>query len=289
MTDENSSSLMVGPTLRINPIFHERKFVFDKKLVFILMPFSETWSDRIWEKLKDIITKKELRPERADNRYGAIITEDIWTGIMEARLIVCDTTGWNPNVFYELGIAHTLGKHVILLTQPTNHLPFDTQGLRHFVYTDNPDGMRKLETELPQWIDHCLSLKMEIERITEGKKGRTTDKELRKAAKEAKREAKRLGKTKLKEAWLLNSKGYDPPLPPTEHPVLRSQFGVVKTRMMQYANAFSEEKIEQFVDDLKKVWPDTWAGLSAEEISKKFEEIEEVINSRRSDYRETVQ
>jgi hypothetical protein len=59
--------------------------------------------------------------------------------------------------------------------------------------------------------------------------------------------------------------------------------------MMQYANAFSEEKIEQFVDDLKKVWPDTWAGLSAEEISKKFEEIEEVINSRRSDYRETVQ
>jgi hypothetical protein len=149
--------------------------------------------------------------------------------------------------------------------------------------------MRKLETELPQWIDHCLSLKTNIGIITEGKEARRIDKELREAAKEAEREAKRLEKTKLREAWLLNSKGYDPPLPPIEHPVPRSQLGAVKMRMMQYAYAFSEEKIQQFVDDFKKIWPETWSDMSAEEITKKCEEIEEVINSRRSDYREKVQ
>jgi len=157
---------IIGKHIRVEPIFHERRFVFDKKLVFVLMPFSEPWSDRIWEKLKEIIESKGLRAERADNRYGAIITEDIWAGIMESRLIICDTSGWNPNVFYELGIAHTIGKHVILLTQPTHHLPFDTQGLRHLIYTDNPNGMRKLEKELPQWIDYCLSKKVHIGRIS---------------------------------------------------------------------------------------------------------------------------
>lgn len=109
---------------------------------------------------------------------------------------------------------------------------------------------------------------------------------MRKAAKEAEREAKKLERTKIKDAWLLNSKGYDPQLPPIEHPVLRSHLGAVKIRMMQYAFAFSEEKIQQFVDELKKVWPVTWNGLSAEEINKKCEEIEEVVNSNRSDYRE---
>lgn len=176
-TIKKSLSLILGHNVRINPIFHERNFVFDKKLVFVLMPFSEPWSDKIWEKVTQIIVAKGLRPQRADNRYGAIITEDIWTGIMEARLVICDTTGWNPNVFYELGIAHTLGKHVILLTQPTNHLPFDTQGLRHFIYTDNPDGIRKLEAELPQWIDYCLTLKTDIERIFRGNEERERMKE----------------------------------------------------------------------------------------------------------------
>lgn len=283
-------SLIIGHNVRINPIFRERNFVFDKKLVFVIMPFSDPWSDRIWEKLTQIITSKGLRAERADNRYGAIITEDIWMGIMESKLIICDTTGWNPNVFYELGIAHTLGKHVILLTQPTNHLPFDTQGLRHFIYTDNPDGMRKLESELPQWIDYCLTLKISTERIFEEnlspkdeKAIRKSEKAEREAERQAERQAKKEERAKIKAAWLLNSKGYDPDLPPLYQPTLRSQLGAAKIRMMQYAFAFSEDKIEQLVNDLKTVWPENWAGLSVEEITKKCEEIEEVVNSRRGD------
>jgi hypothetical protein len=241
MTTEKNPSFIIEQDIKIDPIFHERRFIFDKKLVFVLMPFSEPWSDRVWEKIKGIIESKSLRAERADNRYGFIITEDIWTGIMEARLIICDTTGWNPNVFYELGIAHTLGKPVILLTQPTHHLPFDTQGLRHLLYTDNPDGMRKLEEELPNWIDHCLSLKVGVERIS-----------VRGKAKLKKEAPKKPKKSEIKEAWLLNTKGYDPPLPPIEQQVARSQLGSVKKRMLEYAWAFSEEEIAAFVEDLKK-------------------------------------
>ena len=138
-------SLIIGHNVRINPIFRERNFVFDKKLVFVIMPFSDPWSDRIWEKLTQIITSKGLRAERADNRYGAIITEDIWMGIMESKLIICDTTGWNPNVFYELGIAHTVGKITIIITQNDEDVPFDLKHLRYFKYQDDVSGWKYLK------------------------------------------------------------------------------------------------------------------------------------------------
>lgn len=280
MMESKKKSRFLIENISVDPIFHERRFVFDKKLVFVLMPFSEPWSDRVWEKLEEIIQSKSLRAERADNRYGFIITEDIWTGIMEARLIICDTTGWNPNVFYELGIAHTLGKPVILLTQPTHHLPFDTQGLRHLIYTDNPDGMRKLEEELPKWIEHCLTVKDGVEIISKEEKVKVGAKE--------KEFRKKPSKAVLREAWLVNTKNYDPPLPPIEHQVSRSQLGSVKKRMTEYAWAFSEEEIGEFVTSLKKVWPETWDGLSSEEVIRKTEEIQEICNSWRGTYRKKV-
>jgi hypothetical protein len=265
MVKDKQIDQIVGTNIQINPIFHERTFVFDKKLVFVLMPFSEPWSDRIWEKLKSIIESKKLRAERADNRFGAIITEDIWTGIMEARLIICDTTGWNPNVFYELGISHTIGKPVILLAQPTHRLPFDTQGLRHLIYTDNPEGMRMLEAELPKWIDYCLSKKL--------------DEKKRKSR-------KKVPKISLNDAWKANAKGYDPQLPPIKYQVLRSQIGLLRKRMKEYVAIFSEEETEQFLKEVKEVWPDSWDGIEEKEITKKNEEINEVINKWRSVFRE---
>jgi hypothetical protein len=289
MATDQKTDLMIGKTLRIVPIFRERQFVFDEKLVFVLMPFSEPWSDRIWEKLRMTIESKGLRAERADNRYGAIITEDIWTGIMESRLLICDTTGWNPNVFYELGIAHTIGKPVILLTQPTHHLPFDTQGLRHLIYTDNPDGMRKLDEELPQWIDHCLSVFTRIGLVN--RQEREAWKRERAAARMQRRVAAMEKKTireKIKDAWLLNTKGYDPPLPPMNQQVLRGQLGAVRMKMMEYAYPFSVKEIEKLVTDLKRVWPETWEGLTVEEATKKSAEIEEVVNKYRADYREKM-
>jgi hypothetical protein len=39
---------------------------------------------------------------------------DVWNSIYSSSIIIADCTGRNPNVFYELGIAHTLGKPVIL-------------------------------------------------------------------------------------------------------------------------------------------------------------------------------
>ncbi len=48
--------------------------------------------------------------------------------------LVADLTGRNPNVMYEVGIAHTVGKPVIMVTQDIDDVPFDLRALRCVVY-----------------------------------------------------------------------------------------------------------------------------------------------------------
>jgi hypothetical protein len=113
------------------------------------MPFSEKWSDRIWEKvLRPICRNLNLEAIRADDLYGYDIVEDIWRGVNEANIIIADITNRNPNVFYELGIVHTLGKNGILLTQNLVDIPFDLKRYRVIEYEDNIDGYERLESGL---------------------------------------------------------------------------------------------------------------------------------------------
>lgn len=136
-----------------NPIFKNTQFNLRSKYCFVMMPFTEKWSNRVWEKLKSIIECKSIRCDRADSLYGYNVLEDIWKAINEAELLVADVTNKNPNVFYEIGLSHSLGKRVILITQNIEDIPFDFRGYRHLVYEDNVDGFLILEKELSKFID----------------------------------------------------------------------------------------------------------------------------------------
>lgn len=63
-------------------------------------------------------------------------------------MVICDCTGRNPNVFYEAGIAHTLGREVVLITQNPEDIPFDLRHLRHIRYLNNAQGRRALRASL---------------------------------------------------------------------------------------------------------------------------------------------
>jgi hypothetical protein len=54
---------------------------------------------------------------------------------------------------YEIGIAHTLGKPVILITQFMDAIPFDLRAVRHIHYEYSPRGCKQLEECLAQSIE----------------------------------------------------------------------------------------------------------------------------------------
>lgn len=255
------SEFRIGSSIRIEPIFHNRSFHFNDKEVFVLMPFSEPWSDRVWEILKQIISSHGLIPERADNMQGPLITEDIWTGIVECRIVICDTTGWNPNVFYELGVAHTMGKPVVLLTQPTQKLPFDTQGLRHVLYTDNPVGMKKLMDELPRHLDYYLS-KSPIIRPTATKRTRQERNAQKRRFRDGKNKEEKEFKDQVKARWTERAKEYEPELPPLGFPLLRSDLGSQRAYLKRVAFALQDKDFEKLLRETKKSWPEKWDGLT---------------------------
>lgn len=105
---------------------------------FTVMPFGG-WFDDYYESIyKPAIEHAGLGACRADDLYRpSTIVTDIWTYTKSAKLILADLSGKNPNVFYELGLAHALAKPAILVTESMDDVPFDLRALRVLQYDKN--------------------------------------------------------------------------------------------------------------------------------------------------------
>src|SRR3954468_14612227 len=88
-----------------------------KCFVFVLMPFDRKFDDVYQLGIKAACEEAGAYSMRVDEQiFHENILDRLYTQISKADLIVADMSGRNPNVFYEVGYAHALGKIVILLT-----------------------------------------------------------------------------------------------------------------------------------------------------------------------------
>ena len=86
--------------------------------VFVLMPFASEFDDIFGGIIKQVFEDKGFSVKRADDiENQRNILQDIIAEIFNSDLIIADVTDSNPNVYYELGIAHALGRPVIHMTQ----------------------------------------------------------------------------------------------------------------------------------------------------------------------------
>lgn len=80
----------------------------------------------------------------------------IFNQISKADIVVADMTGRNPNVFYEVGYAHALGKMVILVTQSSDDIPFDLKHHQHLVYDGKISKLKDMLKQKITWaIEHA--------------------------------------------------------------------------------------------------------------------------------------
>ncbi len=120
----------------------------DPELVGVMMPFDARFNP-VYEAITTAATALELRAKRADDIWiHSQVIQDIVSLICQSGVIIADCTGRNPNVFYEIGIAHMLGREVILITQDIKDVPFDLQYLRALVYLPNQQGFDDLTEKL---------------------------------------------------------------------------------------------------------------------------------------------
>lgn len=120
----------------------------DPVLASAMMPFDAKF-DPVYECIRQAAENAGLRSRRADNIWeNAAIIQDVVALIDRSRVVICDCSGKNPNVFYEAGIAHTLGREVILITQSEQDIPFDLRHLRFIRYLNNGEGRAALTEAL---------------------------------------------------------------------------------------------------------------------------------------------
>lgn len=132
-------------------------------MCFIIMPFGG-WFDYYYETIYyPAIEAAGLKPRRADDLYRpSAIVHDIWALTQQAKVILADLSAKNPNVFYELGLAHAIAKPVILVTESMEDVPFDLRALRVLVYDKNqPDWGEKLKNSIKASINEVLASPLE--------------------------------------------------------------------------------------------------------------------------------
>jgi hypothetical protein len=130
-------------------------FTGSSNLCFVMMSFTEETDWVYRDFIKPVAEQFGLSVVRADNIYApGSITEQIRVAIQQSRLCIADVTGKNPNVLYEVGIAHTLGKPTLLLTREVADAPFDLRSLRLIVYDE--ERIQAARLELERGIQHVL-------------------------------------------------------------------------------------------------------------------------------------
>ena len=98
------------------------------------MPFAPERTALYEDHIVPPIQSLGLTVARADEYLTARpIMSDVWAGLCGSGVIVADCTGRNPNVFYEIGVAHAIGKPVVLITENASDVPADLRHIRHSI------------------------------------------------------------------------------------------------------------------------------------------------------------
>lgn len=129
-----------------------------RKTCFVLMPFAEKYRKVYDQVYKPACAENDLRCWRVDEITGpGSITRDIVEGIIDADIIIADLTTQNPNVFYELGIAHAMGNKTLTTCQRIEEVPFDIANYRVILYEQTIAGSKALAERLSAAIDELLA------------------------------------------------------------------------------------------------------------------------------------
>ncbi|WP_441279504.1 hypothetical protein AB7783_28665 [Tardiphaga sp. 172_B4_N1_3] len=152
--EERPPAIQIKPEVFRIPAGHP-----DPKLASVMMPFGKEFKD-VHVALQQACKDAGITLERVDNIWQEdAIIDDIFSLLYRSTYVICDFTGKNPNVFYEAGIAHTLGRTVIPIVQKEDHVPFDLRHRRYQLYEDSKEGLASLQAAVTNRLKTLIALK----------------------------------------------------------------------------------------------------------------------------------
>ena len=155
---ENGMSCFLNTCICRPEVFAIPTTCQERGLVSLMMPFDLSF-DAVANTIKGVATQLSLTCYRVDDIWdNSTIVQDVFSLIYKSEVVICDFSERNVNVFYEAGIAHTLGRTLIPLVQDKRDIPFDLQQHRYISYLNNQEGLLKLKSELTKKLCQIYSL-----------------------------------------------------------------------------------------------------------------------------------
>ncbi|GLR77196.1 hypothetical protein [Aliivibrio sifiae] len=138
----------LGPNSFLNELGISSETNVDATKVFVLTPFNSEF-DYQYDIIRATVSDFGFKCVRGDDsKLSSSILSHIVSEIANSKIIIANLSGRNPNVFYELGIAHALGKPVLLMSETLDGLPFDIQNQRILTFNSEKD----LSINLKRWF-----------------------------------------------------------------------------------------------------------------------------------------
>lgn len=125
-------------------------------LCFVIMPFDAEFKGIFNTIIKDTAQELGFTCQTAEEATTGHITKTIFESIYFAKVIIADLTNSNANVFYELGVAHSIGRKTILISQDKT-IPFDISHDLVIFYDNSIQGGEKLRNDLDKSLRKILN------------------------------------------------------------------------------------------------------------------------------------
>jgi hypothetical protein len=126
---------------------------------FIAIKFTNHPVEDVCQTIQEIAAEEGLSAKRVDELapVGNVVSA-IWESIRASDILIADITGYTPNVFYELGASHALGKPTVIILhspdgQVASDIPFDVSVEQIIIYSDKASLREKLLDVLPRIKD----------------------------------------------------------------------------------------------------------------------------------------
>ncbi len=120
-----------------------------ERLCFVIMPFKGELKEVYQKAIKPACVEAGFKPLRVDEVPGIYnINRKIVEYLYNSEVIIADLTDWNPNVFYELGVAHSIDNKTIPIIRNGQDIPFDVKTYTCVIYEQSDAGLAELKNRL---------------------------------------------------------------------------------------------------------------------------------------------
>lgn len=130
----------------------------NEKSVAVIFPFELTTTYSCIKEVCDSLGLQSIKANDLPNSDAFM--QNIFKMIYTCRVAICDFTkdskNANGNVLYETGIAHTLGKDIIAITQSMDDVPTDLKHINMIIYENTEDGYHKLKSDLKTRLENIF-------------------------------------------------------------------------------------------------------------------------------------